>query len=151
MTFLRSGLGWSQAELGEAANVSPSLLNDYEHGRKDLKRDRLEFLVSFMGHRPKEIDADRVPAESSSPSCGALGGEALGAIAAVNSDFQPRVPAVPEAKDRTGGGSLGAPGAAQPRQRTALVEEDEDFQTWALSELVAAKSIEKAPTARPKP
>ncbi len=148
MTFLRSGLGWSQAELGEAANVSPSLLNDYEHGRKDLKRDRLEFLVSFMGHRPKEIDADRVLAEAFFAGCSLWVAKLSKPSRRSNPTCSRRVPAVLRGEGpRIGGRLCGcAWNGNSSRQRTALVEEDEEFRAWALSELVAAKSIEKAPS-----
>jgi transcriptional regulator with XRE-family HTH domain len=52
LTFLRSGQGWSQADLSEATGVSPKLINDYERGRKTLTRERLEYLVAFFGLPP---------------------------------------------------------------------------------------------------
>ena len=54
LTFLRSGQGWSQADLGKAAGISPKILNDYERGRKTLTRERLEYLVAFLGVPPDE-------------------------------------------------------------------------------------------------
>lgn len=56
LVFLRAGLGWSQAELADAAGISPPQLNDYEKGRKKLERERLEHLVRFLGIPPERID-----------------------------------------------------------------------------------------------
>jgi transcriptional regulator with XRE-family HTH domain len=55
--FLRRGEGWSQTELAAAAGVPPSLINDYEKGRKNLTRPRLEYLVGLMGVPRERIDA----------------------------------------------------------------------------------------------
>ena len=164
LTFLRSGLGWSQAELGEAANVSPSLLNDYEHGRKPLKRDRLDYLVSFMGHRPKEIDGTLERLQANRAAVKVPGG------AGELSPIRQRIEAVAAKAGRLAtefvravlsllaweAEALQAREAARRQwarlerrtaeERTALVEESKKFRGWALSELVAAKSIEKAPS-----
>ena len=64
LTFLRLGQGWSQADLGEAAGVSPNLLNDYERGRKKLTRERLEYLIAFMGLPPEALDTTLACLES---------------------------------------------------------------------------------------
>src|SRR6266849_5908465 len=57
LTFLRSAQGWTQPALAEAAGISPNLINDYERGRKVLRRPRLEHLLGFMGYRPDAVDA----------------------------------------------------------------------------------------------
>ena len=57
LTFLRLGQGWRQADLAEAAGISPKLLNDYERGRKNLTRDRLAHIIAFMGLPPEAIDS----------------------------------------------------------------------------------------------
>src|SRR4051812_43060145 len=56
LTFLRTGQGWSQSELGDAAGVAPTLINDYERGRKPLNRARLERLADALGLPPAAID-----------------------------------------------------------------------------------------------
>jgi tetratricopeptide (TPR) repeat protein len=78
----------------------------------------------------------------------ALSGEALEVIFAAGAPAaQPKAPAVPRAEDREA-----APGLwvelerRNPRQRLAMVEEIEKFQSWAVCELVSAKSIEVAPS-----
>src|SRR3954469_19228177 len=56
LVFLRSGQGWSQAELCRAAGVSPAQLNDYETGRKTLTRERLDHLARALGLPPERVD-----------------------------------------------------------------------------------------------
>jgi transcriptional regulator with XRE-family HTH domain len=56
LTYLRSALGHSQTELAERAGISANLLNDYEHGRKPLRRERLEALLGFLGLGPEALD-----------------------------------------------------------------------------------------------
>src|SRR4051812_8843532 len=57
LTVLRLSQGWSQADLGKAAGISPKIVNEYERGRKILTRKRLEYLIAFMGLPPERIDA----------------------------------------------------------------------------------------------
>src|SRR5947199_10184486 len=57
LTFLRLGQGWSQADLGEAAGISPNLISEYERGGKTLSRERLEHLIAYLGLPPEAIDA----------------------------------------------------------------------------------------------
>jgi tetratricopeptide (TPR) repeat protein len=92
--------------------------------------------------------ADRVLAETFFADLLAWTGEALEVIftAAAPAPRQ-QVPAVPAATDRELAAYLWL--RLEPRnarQRLAMVEEIEDFQSLALSELAAAKSIEKAPS-----
>ncbi|HYN22867.1 MAG TPA: helix-turn-helix transcriptional regulator [Thermoanaerobaculia bacterium] len=165
LTFIRSGQGWSLTEFGEAASTSPTLLNDYEHGRKALKRDRLDYLISFMGVPPEAVDgtleqleANRAASRAPKDSFGRA------------SESRRRIEAVTAktGKLATGfarslmtllsleGDALQERQRAQmlwarlkrhkPDDRLALVEDSAKFRTWALCELVAAKSIEAAPS-----
>jgi len=78
----------------------------------------------------------------------ALSGEALEVIFAAGAPAaQSRVPAVPRAEDREAAAGLWLKlEGRNPRQRLAMVEEIEEFQSWAVCELVSAKSIEVAPS-----
>jgi len=90
--------------------------------------------------------ADRVLAETFFAELLAWSGEALEVIftAAAPAPLR-RVPAVPAAPDRDIAAQLWLRVERRnARQRLAMVEEIEEFQSWALCELVAAKSIEKA-------
>src|SRR6185436_5077576 len=57
LTFEREGLGWKQTQLEEAAGLPPNMISDYENGHKQLNRQRLEYILSFMGVGPERIDA----------------------------------------------------------------------------------------------
>jgi transcriptional regulator with XRE-family HTH domain len=160
LTFLRSGQGWSQADLAEASGVSVKLLNDYERGRKTLTRERLEYLAAFMGLPPacvantldcltRNRAAARAPGVSGSETVqrvDSLSAE-VGALAAkfVRSALSLLT---------TGGEALQARQQAgflwerlesyKPAERKRLVAKGSKFRTWALSERVAAESIRKA-------
>lgn len=56
LRFLRESLDWSQGQLAEAAGTTAGLIADYEAGRKELHRGRLEHLISGMGLGPERID-----------------------------------------------------------------------------------------------
>jgi len=150
--------------LGKAAHTSPNLINDYEQGRKELSRKRLEFLISFMGVPPEVIDENLARLEANRAAVGAPGSAAgitparrrIEAVVA-------RVGRLAAEFARAGlsivaleGEALQAREEARrlwPRlegrktdERLALVEETVEVRTWAMVELVSAKSIERAPS-----
>jgi transcriptional regulator with XRE-family HTH domain/tetratricopeptide (TPR) repeat protein len=164
LTFLRLGQGWSQADLGKAAGISPNLLNEYERGRKRLTRERLEHLIAFLGLPPEAIDATladlaanraraRAPRDSpDSPSETAHRVEA----------FAIRFGAAMTGFVRTMLQELTIEGEAlharqragllwdrlkrhTPAERRSLVQKGRKYRTWALCERIAAESIRKAP------
>jgi transcriptional regulator with XRE-family HTH domain len=53
---MRSAVGWLQGELAAAAGISPSLISDYERGRKTLSVGRLRSLVATLGLDLSAID-----------------------------------------------------------------------------------------------
>jgi transcriptional regulator with XRE-family HTH domain len=57
LRYFREGLGWSQVRLAEVSGYSNSLICDYETGQRELHRERLEHLISFMGLGPERIEA----------------------------------------------------------------------------------------------
>ena len=164
LSFLRLGQGWSQADLGEAAGVSPNLLNDYERGRKTLTRERLEYLVAFMGLPAETIDdtlaclesnraASRPPGESADRFIRSRQGVQSLAVrfGKLATDFV-----------RSGLTMLTVEGEAlHARQRAEflwdrlkrrslaerrmLVEDTAKYRGWALCEKVAAESVAAAP------
>jgi transcriptional regulator with XRE-family HTH domain len=159
LSFLRRGQGWSQARLAKTSGTSPTLLNEYEQGKKTLLMKRLEHLVSFMGVKPEAIDAtlerlaaNRAAVTSELPDtqrlveetvarvgrlASELGRAVLSALAVAGIAIQERAKAALlwEALEKY-----------EPGQRIVLVEENPKFRSWAFSELVAAKSIEMAPS-----
>jgi len=161
--FLRKGQGASQTKLGKLAHVSPNLLNDYEHARKPLNRERLEYLVSFLGVPSERIDASLACLESNRAASRAPREATAGLSAA-----QRRIEAVVQqagaaAMDFTRGllrlltlegEGLQARERAEvlwtrlkkrpAEERLLLVEDSRKYRTWALCERVAAASIEAA-------
>jgi transcriptional regulator with XRE-family HTH domain len=164
LTYLRVGQGWSQADLGAAAGISPNLLSEYERGRKTLSRDRLEHLVAFLGLPPEVIDATlanlaanraaaRAPRDSpDSPSETARQVEAVAT----------RMGTAMTGFARTTLSRLTVEGEAiyarqragllwdrlkrhTPAERRSLVQKGRKYRTWALCERVGAESIRKAP------
>lgn len=91
---------------------------------------------------------DRVMSETFFAELLAWSGEALEAIFMAAAPAPPqRVRSVPSETDRELAASLWLRlERRNAGQRLAMVEEIEDFQRWALCELVAAKSIEMAPS-----
>lgn len=164
LLFIRRGQGWSQVQLGKAAHTSPNLINDYEQGRKELSRKRLEFLISFMGVPPEVIDENLSRLEANRAAAGAPG-SAAGLTSARRriEAVVARVGRLAAELARAGlsivaleGEALQAREEARrlwPRlerrkadERLALVEESVEVRTWAMVELVSAKSIERAPS-----
>ncbi|PYQ62700.1 MAG: hypothetical protein DMF53_12370 [Acidobacteria bacterium] len=164
LTFLRSGQGWSQAELGEAAGISPNLINEYERGRKRLSRERLEHLIAYLGLPPEVIDAtlaalaaNRARARAPRDSPDAPSEEAHRV-----EDLSIRIGTAVTGFVRTALWELTVEGEAlrarqragflwdrlkrhTPAERRTLVQRGRKYRTWALCERVAAESIRQAP------
>ena len=164
LLFLRRGQNWTQTQLSKESRISASLINDYEQGRKTLIRKRLEYLISFMGLQPQSIDATLERLEANRASARAL------AVAGGPAQTAWRIEKVAAGVGRLAtefarstlsllaleGEALGAREEAkrlwtrlerhEAEARVAVVEGSTEFQTWALCELVSAKSIEVAPS-----
>jgi transcriptional regulator with XRE-family HTH domain/tetratricopeptide (TPR) repeat protein len=164
LTFLRLGQGWSQAELGEAAGISPNLINEYERGRKRLSRQRLEHLIAYMGLPPQAIDATlaalasnrataRGPRDSPDDSSEEarriealairFGTAMTGFVRATLSRLTAEREAL-HARQRAGL-LWDRLKRHTPAERRTLVQKGRKYRTWALCERVAAESIRKAP------
>ncbi len=164
LTFLRTGQGWSQSELGDASGIAPNLINDYERGRKPLNRARLERLADALGLPPAAIDetlrlleenraaggAPQDPDDPSAPTRRRIGGVAARA-GRMTSEFSHSLLSLLTmegeallARQRADG--LWKLLKRQPADvRLALVEDSQRFRGWALCERVAAESIAAAP------
>jgi transcriptional regulator with XRE-family HTH domain/tetratricopeptide (TPR) repeat protein len=158
----RESLGVSQAKLGELSHVSSNLINDYEHFRKPLHRERLEHLLSFVGVPPERIAATLTCLEDNRAAARAPGAAAY--LSTARSGMEAVVQkAGGLAMDFTRGllNLLTLEGEGlQARQRAEvlwvrlkrhpaatrlmLVEDSKKYRSWALSERVAAESIEAA-------
>jgi tetratricopeptide (TPR) repeat protein len=162
--FLRRGQNWTQTQLGKKASIPVSLVNDYEQGRKPLNRKRLEHLIFFMGLQPESIDAtlERLEANragareltaAGGPSSTARRIEKVAAgVGRLATEFARSTLSVLALE----GEALQAREEAkrlwarlerrEADARVAVVEGSTEFHTWAVCELVSAKSIEAAPS-----
>jgi transcriptional regulator with XRE-family HTH domain len=164
LTFLRLSQGWSQGDLAQAAGISAKLVNEYERGRKNLTRERLEHLIAFMGLPPEAIDTTlaclaanralgRPPRDSADP----------------HSKTRRRIEVIVARAQKMAAGfarsvltmltlegeALQARQQAElhwdrlkrrtPGERRKLVEQEMKLRSWALCERVAAESIKAAP------
>ncbi len=166
LTLLRMAANWNQAELARAAGVRPTVISDYERGHKKLTRPRLEELVGYLGFTGHSIDltlrfvesvrratrAPGTPAEPDEPDVGdrrridAIAAEA-GRLASVF------VFSVLDAVTIQGQASVARQQAPvlwrllkrrTASERRMLVEEGQEFRSWALCELLCAESVKAA-------
>ncbi len=164
LVFFRTGLGWSQTALAEAAGISPSLLNDYEKGRKTLERERLEYLAGFMGIPPERVDGSladlaqtRAASRAASASPGSRGEIYSHAeVVALRAGrlIADTVRSLMELLIVEGDAIVQRQLADQqivrlrkrtPGQRLLLVEGGREFRNWALAERAALDSVSLAP------
>jgi transcriptional regulator with XRE-family HTH domain len=162
LRFLRESLDWSQGQLAEAARTTAALIADYEAGRKELHRERLEHLIAAMGHGPERIDETLVLMET------VRAGVRLSPDDLFDSRRR-RIEALAAQAGRlaaafaravlnllsTGGEAVHAQDKAavlwrklkreKPEHRLALVEEDKRYRDWGLSVLVTQESLDAAP------
>jgi tetratricopeptide (TPR) repeat protein len=155
-----------QTGFSSATRTAASQVSLYLRGERTLPEDILERAADARGFprvllRPARrairsfraaakgwSRADRMLAEMFFADLLALSGEALEVIFAAGAPAaKPKAPAVPRVEDREAAAGLWLKlERRNPRQRLAMVEEIEEFQSWAVSELVSAKSIEVAPS-----
>jgi transcriptional regulator with XRE-family HTH domain len=162
--FIRRGQGWSQTRLADAAVMSATLLNQFEQGKRTLPRARLEHLAQIMNQGPEVIDATlerlqanraaaRTPGDSGPFAEQRRGEAAVARLSRLAAEFGRSVIKVlsvegvaRQARDEARKLWARLERWESADQRIAVVEESPEFRTWALSELVAAKSIEAAPS-----
>jgi tetratricopeptide (TPR) repeat protein len=164
--LVRGDMELDQAGFGAATGTAASQVSVYLKGERTvpdlvleravdarsfpriLVRPALRAIRSFRAAARGWSRVDRVMTETFFAELLAVSGEALEAIfTAAAPAPPPRVPAVPSAADRELAAQLWL--RLEPhnaRQRLAMVQEIEDFQSWALCEAAAAKSIDMAPS-----
>jgi tetratricopeptide (TPR) repeat protein len=162
LRFLRESLDWSQGQVGEAARTSAGLIAEYEAGRKELHRERLEYLIAGMGLGPERIDEALALIESVRAGARLSPDDPL-------SSRRRRIEALAAQAGRlaagfaravlnlltTGGEAVHAQDKAdilwrrlkreKPEHRLVLVEEDKRYRNWGLSVLVTQESLDAAP------
>lgn len=158
LTVLRVLLGWPQNELAAVLGCGPTLICDYEAGRKTLSRERLDEIVAVLGLPSGAVDQTLVYIKGIysqvAPEGGTLirspGAEAIVAqVAAAAEVFARAVVSLgplrraeeARAQARVLWERLkGHPSA----RRRLLVESSQELRSWALCELVCEKSLEAA-------
>jgi tetratricopeptide (TPR) repeat protein/transcriptional regulator with XRE-family HTH domain len=165
LAFIRDGQGWSQTRLARAAGTTSKVINDYEHGRRNLTRARLESLLAHMAVPPERIDAtlsclagnrtsSRAPAQPGDVFAGSrrrIEGVSLrfgrlteefvrGGLQLLTVEGQ-ALHGLQTGEVLWRGLKRKAPTA---EERRVLVEDVRKFRHWGLVAAAAAESIEKA-------
>ena len=162
--LLRYDADLDQAGFAEITRTSAGQVSLYARGERTVPEAILERAAAALDFPPNLLKparravrsfraaargwsrADRVLAETLSTELLACAGEALEMIQPAGAEPRQRLGAVPGARDREVAAGLWLRLERRtPRQRRAVVEELAEYQTWALCELVCAKSIEMAP------
>ncbi len=164
LVLFRNSLLLDQARFAAAARIAPSQLSVYERGERGTPREVLEKAAAAAGFPVHLLDSllwgfrsYRAAARGRSRANRALAdGVAVELIALVRSAIDIALEplaaapgegtAPPDAGDREAAAALWASMAeCTPAERRMLVEELDEYQSWALCEQVAAESARKAP------
>ncbi|HEX4498605.1 MAG TPA: helix-turn-helix domain-containing protein [Thermoanaerobaculia bacterium] len=163
LTAMRSALNWNQAELARAAGLPPNAVSDFERGNRAFSVDKLEELAGVMGLSAEAVTQARSFVRSMGRQARAPGypDEAAEsdrrhverlAVQAGNAvtDFARTLLSSFTAEGRALAFRQQARGLWQRLQkrtlaeRRSLVEEDPEFRSWALCELICKESIKAA-------
>lgn len=158
LDILRTRQGWTQKELAAATGIPANLLSDYERGRKNLTRERLDSLLTAMGLQPsralkaamrflqdEEIGEPDPPGPESrqielvAAESGRLISEATRSLMTLWTSRGQALEARREARALWEGLKR-----RNPAQRRLLVEKVAKYRNWALSELLCEESIKAA-------
>jgi transcriptional regulator with XRE-family HTH domain len=164
LVLFRYSLLLDQGGFARAAGIAQSQLSVYELGKRATPREVLEKAATAAGFPVDLLDsllwmirsfrvatkgrsrADRVFADGLSAELIVLVRQATDVILQSGAPERPEGNARPDARDRAGAAGLwerleGCTAA----ERRMLVEEVEEYQSWALCERVAAESVKEAP------
>ena len=158
LTVLRVLRGWPQNELAAVLGCAPTLLSDYEAGRKPLSRERLDEIAAVLGLPAGAVDQTLSYIKSMysqfAPEGGALasGSRAETVVAQVAAAAEMFARAVVSLGPLRRAEEARAQARAlwerlkgqPPDRRRLLVENSLEFRSWALCELVCEKSLEAA-------
>lgn len=166
LAFLREGLGWSQSQLERAAGLPANTVGNYENGHKQLTRERLEYLLSFLGAGPERIDGllAELEAARAAGRSGPLDpfSSRRRKIEAIAAQFGRLAAGFARAALNLltlGSETVHAHDQADhlwrrlkrhpPEDRLLVVEEDRRYRKWGLVVIVVQESLDAAPN-RPK-
>src|SRR5436305_950818 len=161
---LREARGWSQKELAQANGIAPGTLSEYESGKLELTRERLEELLAPMAVGADDVEsglageplfrpAPAAPATPVDPTAAErriLKRAAARLVRRVGDEFKAwwlaEVRQTHAAADRSAAEALWRRLKAHPAgERRALVEREPAMHAWALAERLCAESEEEAP------
>jgi transcriptional regulator with XRE-family HTH domain len=162
LTVLRVSRGWSQKQLAAAAGIKSDVVSDYERHGQDRPPDRLHALAAVMGYPPQVIDRTVafLNGLTSSVQLAAKGPGSLDLAAQVDllageigqswqdlaRDTMSRLLRDGLALDaRRRAATLWA--RLRPlssSEQRALIENGEEFRSWALCELICEESVRAA-------
>jgi transcriptional regulator with XRE-family HTH domain len=164
LVLFRYSLLLEQGELARAARIAQSQLSVYELGKRATPREVLEKAAAAVGFPVDLLDsllwglrsfraatkgrsrADRVFADGLSAELLALVRKATDVILQPGALERPARNARPDAQDRAEAAGLWARlEGCTAAERRVLVEEVEEYWSWALCERVAAESVKAAP------
>lgn len=161
LAVLRTIRGWTQRQLEQAAGLRRDAISDFERGKVQLLRDELQRLVLILGFAPCLIER----AASFIRLAGSLNGagaplpdgplhQRIELVAArAGEDETNRIRGLLSLLLQEGEwleARRAAPGLWKrlrpynAEERRALVQESEDFQSWALVELLCEESVKAA-------
>ena len=163
LTLLRSARGWTQKELAQATGIPSGILSDYEKGRRNLSRERLESLVAALGLGSEDIEMSFLylgfvqPSEEAPDSPLALDEKERRAIKLAAAMAARRATETVQAEmTRTRQAEKLQKARAEaedlwerlkrysPRERRILVDSAWEFHDWALCERLCAESAKAA-------
>jgi tetratricopeptide (TPR) repeat protein len=162
LVLLRYLRDLDQGGLARAAGIAPSLISEYDRGKRTVPRrtlakaaEAVDFplhlldpllaeLRSFLAAARGRPRSGRVPARRAATGLAALLLEATDVVLAPLG--RPLAAASPSPRDRdTAASAWECLLRRTPTERRLLVEELEEFQVWPLCERAAAASLEAAP------
>ena len=164
LTLLRTGQGWDQKELAEAAGTSSTVISDLERDHRPFSPERLKELAGVMG-LPAEAadralafvqwlrDAGKAPGHPDEPA--EANRRRIEEIAAETGRLWEDLARATLSRLTFEARALAARQQApvlwnrlkrrKPAERRALVENSQELRSWALCELLCAESIKAAP------
>jgi tetratricopeptide (TPR) repeat protein len=163
LALLRTAMNRGQNDVAAALGIAPSLLSDYERGRKVLGRERLEELVKAVGWAPEAIDRT-VVWRAELPRAAPQGWEedpeeelrrvvdlSLAALVEAARPVFTRAARQAQARRRRSeaAGLVKALRKRPEDEQRVLVEKDPAFHSWAVCEALCLAS-EKAAPASPR-
>ncbi|HEY9423029.1 MAG TPA: helix-turn-helix domain-containing protein [Thermoanaerobaculia bacterium] len=163
LTLLRSARGWTQKELAEATGIPSGILSDYEKGRRNLSRERLESLAAALGLGPEDIEMSFLYLgfihSSETPPDSPLAledreGRAIKRVAAIIARKVTETVLAEMTRSRQAEKVQKARREAEelwerlkrysPRERRVLVDSAREFHSWVLCERLCAESAKAA-------